>query len=94
MSNIRFINSKARQYHNVLGSTDKWLLIVTCSALGQALMTQEALEALMPYLDEADRQSVQLLEIAPSSAANLGYARVWTASDVHGLFGSKPIPPA
>lgn len=89
MSNIRFINPKSKAYHNVLLSSSKYLLIVTCSCIGQALMTQEAFECLMPYLDDADRQSVQVLEIAPDSAARLGYARVWTKSDVIDLFGPK-----
>lgn len=89
MSNIRFINKKSQQFHNIKAQTDQWLLIVQCTALGEALMTQDAYSTLMHYLSHGDRQGVQLLEITPDSAARLGYSRVWTADDIESVFGPK-----
>lgn len=53
-------------------------------------MTAEAYSVLRDFLDEADQQSVQCIEIMPESAANLGFSTVWTVEDVLNMFGRGP----
>lgn len=71
----------------ILHSTGSYLLLVTWGGYQEALMTREAFEALYTFLAPVDRQSCQSLEIAPDSAARLGYTSVWTVDDVYRIFG-------
>lgn len=85
---IKYLNSKSKQFHAAASSNPK-LLIVVCKAINQALMTPEAFNALQNYMDEADRQSYQVLEIGAEEAAYCGFNHIWTDLDVHNFFNSN-----
>lgn len=85
--NLKFLNQKSKKYHEILQSTESFLLLVTWGGHQEALMTREAFEALYGFLQPVDRQSCQSLEILPDSAVRLGFTGVWTVEDVYRIFG-------
>lgn len=85
-SSVSYISRQVEDFHTL---ADPYLLIVNCSIADGLLMTIEAYEALRLYMDEADRQSAQCLEITPDSAFRVGYTAIWTPEQVHRRYGPK-----
>lgn len=94
MSKIKFLNSKSALFHKIKSAALNQDLYVVVSSVGEMVMTLEGWTALRYYLDECDRQSMQVLPIA-SDIVSVHYSWVWTAEDVERCFGHKPpAPPA
>lgn len=86
---MRYINDRARKYHELVNST-AYLLLVTWGVRGvQSLMTVQAYEQFRLHINVADRATCFVTEITPESAIRLGFGFPIVAEDICRLFGDR-----